>query len=789
MTFCKSLIASVIVLAVSSPAAKADLYWDSNGANPGGSDTDTAIGTWGTSNFWSTDPDGNAATGAWAPDETAVFSAGSNVTGTYNVTLGGTQSASGIRFEEGAVTITGGTSLTLTGAAGIALQNSTTATIASPIGGSAAAGTTGLSLSGPGTLIVSGANTYTGNTLIVDNATGPATTLRLGASNVLPDTSVLQIQGKNDVIDLNGFSDTVKSIASINTGTAATQNSHIDVGTSTLTLNDAAGEVEVYQAGLFSQSTGKIVKTGAGELDINSSNTSWNGEFVLSGGTLGIGANNMLGSNGGNNSNAKLTLNGGTLTFSGTGSRSLQTENVDITNSFSALMGASNVELIGFTVAGEGDAVTTLKTANPTITVSNTTGTTGTFIFRGPVGDGGNNYGFTKAGPGVLTLNNPNSTYGGNTVVMAGQLRIDDNATLGNGSGTLVLAGGTLDTTLSRDPSVNPIPNPVSVTGNSSITTNRATVDSTVNVNFTSNSVGGTAGTLTLQNIATSSIASQFEVQFSGSGFDFGRPIVIAAGLNNANRTARLNSGNASGTQTFSGAISGPGSYRRMAGGTTVFTGANTFTGDTTVEGGTLTASGSAATLGGGNVTNTGGVLTISSGVTNAIANTATLSLMGGGTPNLADVGYLALGTGINEQVAALMLGGFAQANGTYGSSTSSATFKLNEYFSGAGIITVGSAVTGVAGDYNGNGVVDAADYVLWRNGGPLQNEVNSIGTVDASDYTAWRARFGNTSGSGSSLSAGAAVPEPGSCSLLVLGIGSVWAIGMSRRKIARRPV
>ena len=42
------------------------------------------------------------------------------------------------------------------------------------------------------------------------------------------------------------------------------------------------------------------------------------------------------------------------------------------------------------------------------------------------------------------------------------------------------------------------------------------------------------------------------------------------------------------------------------------------------------------------------------------------------------------------------------------------------------------------------------ADYVLSRNGGPLQSEVNSIGTVDSPDYDAWRARFGNTSGSGS---------------------------------------
>ena len=68
-------------------------------------------------------------------------------------------------------------------------------------------------------------------------------------------------------------------------------------------------------------------------------------------------------------------------------------------------------------------------------------------------------------------------------------------------------------------------------------------------------------------------------------------------------------------------------------------------------------------------------------------------------------------------------------------------------------------------GDYNNNGSVDAADYVLWRKGGPLQNEVDTPGTVNAADYTEWRARFGNP-GVGSGLAS--AVPEPGSCALLL---------------------
>ncbi len=97
--FAAVLCGSVIHLSLSS--ARADLYWDANGTNAGGSDTGTAAGTWGTDNFWNTDPDGNATPGAWAADETAVFSAGTNVTGTYNVTLNGTQSASGAAIRRG----------------------------------------------------------------------------------------------------------------------------------------------------------------------------------------------------------------------------------------------------------------------------------------------------------------------------------------------------------------------------------------------------------------------------------------------------------------------------------------------------------------------------------------------------------------------------------------------------------------------------------------------------------------------------------------------------------------
>jgi hypothetical protein len=89
------------------------------------------------------------------------------------------------------------------------------------------------------------------------------------------------------------------------------------------------------------------------------------------------------------------------------------------------------------------------------------------------------------------------------------------------------------------------------------------------------------------------------------------------------------------------------------------------------------------------------------------------------------------------------------------------------------------ATVQGVPGDYNNNGVVDAGDYVLWRKGGPLANEVDTPGTVNQADYTAWRARFGNTSGSGL---AGGAVPEPTGILLLMSALVAPLAVATRRK-------
>jgi hypothetical protein len=78
-----------------------------------------------------------------------------------------------------------------------------------------------------------------------------------------------------------------------------------------------------------------------------------------------------------------------------------------------------------------------------------------------------------------------------------------------------------------------------------------------------------------------------------------------------------------------------------------------------------------------------------------------------------------------------------------------------------------------LVGDYNGNGTVDAADYVVWRKTldsmSTLDADGDRDGVVDQDDYNVWRSAFGN------SITAGAAfrtapVPESTSAFLLVAG-------------------
>lgn len=100
-------------------------------------------------------------------------------------------------------------------------------------------------------------------------------------------------------------------------------------------------------------------------------------------------------------------------------------------------------------------------------------------------------------------------------------------------------------------------------------------------------------------------------------------------------------------------------------------------------------------------------------------------------------------------------------------------------------LLTVVEPMFGLDGDFNGDGIVDAADFTVWRDHfgnldeSVLNNNGDGINGVDAADLTLWRTNFG----AGSSV---AFVPEPG-VQLLGLVIAYLLVFGRRRRGLARR--
>ena len=354
-------------------------------------------------------------------------------------------------------------------------------------------------------------------------------------------------------------------------------------------------------------------------------------------------------------------------------------------------------------------------------------------------------------------------------------------------------------------------------------TASSTTINQTGPATVTSYSNGGTfsvaAGQILTSNGVTNTSSGQMTVNGTANVSDF----VSNGQVNIPNGGVLNNSGSplvlGGGSRTYIGSAAVPGGAINLGGQTLELNGAllvndGTVTGTTNVNYGSL-AMGS-GTYGVVNV-NTGGVY--APGSSPGISTAAALTF--DNTPNLIGAPTLAIelgGTAPGTQYDQVHVTGNLSLSGTLAVSliddfvpvagqafdildwgTLSGTFASINLPTLAGLswntsqlYTNGElslAAAGLPGDYNGNGTVDAADYVLWRNGGPLANEVDNPGTVNAQDYTEWRARFGNSVGSSGGANVNATVPEPATLFLLTLATAggclrrgrAAWKVPASR--------
>lgn len=89
--------------------------------------------------------------------------------------------------------------------------------------------------------------------------------------------------------------------------------------------------------------------------------------------------------------------------------------------------------------------------------------------------------------------------------------------------------------------------------------------------------------------------------------------------------------------------------------------------------------------------------------------------------------------------------------------------------------------------DFNGDGIVDAADYTVWRNnlganGVDAAGDANNDGAVDSLDYLVWKSQFGTNPGGSLLVGSPQGVPEP---STWLLAIGSLLLAVVGRRQHA----
>jgi autotransporter-associated beta strand protein len=526
----------------------------------------TAANSW-TGNFWGTSAAG-PFNGAWVSGSNVTFVANGGTT--LALTGATTQFASITADENVNVTAsgtlgTGGTVATVTVATGKNMNFGTQAI-------STAAGT-GLIKNGAGTLTLAG-GTYAGGftlnagTIAVGgvNAMGAGGSLTMNGGTIRSNSATARdLTGKYaGGITIGG--DFTLGDATNNGALTFTNSVALGAATRTITVNSAAS----FGGVVSGAASAGLTKAGTGALTLSGANT-FDGVVTINAGTLSINSfpNGGVAGSLGMSSNAatNLVMNTGTLSYTG-----------------------------GSTTTDRGITFGAL-TGNPIISI--TAAAANLNLTSAIVGTPGQQIDFTKGGGGTLTLSNDNNSYIGRTFASGGTLAVSSISAVG--------------------------------AGNSSIGV--ATSASTGLI-----SIGSGAVTATLSHIGTGSTTDR-DLDLPGTT---GGGIISQSGTGLLKFTGTFGaSGAGSKTLTLTGSTAGTGeigsvivdnsvtnitALTKAGTGTWTLSGANTYTGATTVGAGILVVTGSLAS----NVTVGGGTLDLGGGTAGGSLSSPTLTLNGG---------------------------------------------------------------------------------------------------------------------------------------------------------------
>lgn len=551
--------------------------------------------------------------------------------------------------------------------------------------------------SGGSVLTLSGVNTYSGGSNVANGTllAGNDSAFGSGAVNITAGAGILDLNGKSIANPLNNNGATGCVITNSSATTATVSEGMNSSGAAGYVISDfkVNGTGDILWTGALRRTAtfGILTKEGTNQLTFNGPSLISNMSLIVNDGTVFLGKTAT--------SIQDLTINGGTLKMD-------PANQVATANIWSGTIG-NTVVMNGGTwdlndsgtngvnnrtkrISGTGGTITNSGTADSLLVLAaRDVGVVPTVSWAGNIQDGG------SGGKVAVSI-----TDGGSI----GQVMIF--------SGTHTYSGATTILRNTMQAGATGV-----FSANSEFILSNHT-ESALDLNGFDNAVGALSGA----NAASKIMLGSGSLTVGGLGY----------------------------SGTFNGIISGTGGVIKTGSGSLNLTGANTYTGDTTVNNGILGVDGT------------------------AIPDTNKLSINSGGALEI---------TG-NETVSTLFIEGVEMAEGTYGATGSGATNIDDTHFTGTGVLTVGAGYDSWAAlhaggqaanlDYDLDGVSNGVEYfmnaatgftanpgivsgsVTWTNGGNIPSSAYGTQFVvqTSGNLTSWTnvdssdSNLSNTAGS-----------------------------------------